>query len=68
MTKINQPTKRPTRKVWAAMIAAAVVAAGRAALEVLAPDLDPGPIITMVQPLIEGALIAGAAYFAREWA
>jgi len=66
-TTFSQPKRRPTRKVWAAIIAAAIVAAIRAGLAVFVPDFDPGEFILAVQPVIEGALIAGAAYFAREW-
>ena len=66
MTLINQPGPKPTRKMWAVLIAAAIVGAVRAVLAVLLPDLDPGPAVEIVRPFIEGGLICLAGYMTRE--
>ena len=66
MTLVNQPTAKPTRKMWAVLVAAALVGAVRAVLAVLLPDLDPGPVVEIVRPFVEGGLIWLAGYMARE--
>ncbi len=63
---VNQPTARPTRKMNAVLIAAALVGAARSALTALYPDLDLGPVVTMVQPFVEAAVVWLAGYMTKE--
>ncbi len=63
---VNQPTKRPTRKIWAVIIAAAIVGAARSVLDALFPEMKLGPQIEAIRPFIESGLIAAAGYFARD--
>ena len=66
MTTINQPSAMPTRKMWAVMVAGLLVAGLRVTLGTLYPDIDMGPVIEAVRPIVESALIVAAGYFTKD--
>lgn len=63
---VDQPTKSPTRKVTASLIAGAIAAGVIGVLNFLIPDADLGalaePLALMLAPLV-GPIVA---YFVRE--
>lgn len=62
---VVQPTLMPMRKVWAAMIAGAVVGAIQSGLLVWWPDHPFAPLLEQTDIWIQTAVMLLAAYFTR---
>jgi hypothetical protein len=63
MTKINQPTANPTRKLWAVMISGALVGAVQAGLGFVMPESGVNQIIADFEPFVYGGVMVLAGYF-----
>lgn len=67
MTKlVNQPTAKPTRKIWAGFIAAALVGACRGVTDLLWPELDLGAIYHEAELWLVAGIPVVVSYFTKE--
>lgn len=66
MTLINQPSRNPTRKLWAVIISGGILGAINAALTVAFPGTEFMYILDQLTPYLIGILMAIAGYFTRD--
>lgn len=63
---VNQPTKLPTRKIFAVIIAGAVVGGVQSALRMFWPDHPFEPIMADLDIWVQMAVMVFAGYFTKE--
>ncbi|MCB1343641.1 MAG: hypothetical protein KDK24_21745 [Pseudooceanicola sp.] len=63
---VNQPTSRPTRKMWAVIISGAVMGGIQAALAAVLPEADFQPLLQQLGPLVTALVVSLAGWLTRE--
>ena len=66
MTLVNQPTKAPTRKMMAVMIAGIVTLVAQTALQTYFPDMKVAEFLKQLELIIQAIVMTGAGYVVKE--
>jgi len=62
---VNQPTKAPTRKLWAVIIAGGIIGVVKTTLSIYWPDNPMEQYMGDLQFWLEGAIMVAAGYMTR---
>ena len=66
MTKINQPSAMPTRKLWAVIVAGAVMGGIQAGLTFVMPEAGITQLISDFEPVVYGGVMVISGWFASD--
>lgn len=63
---IKQPSKMPTRKLAAAIVAGMLFGAIQTLANIYAPDIAESVLMSNIEVWVQGAVMVAAGYFTRE--
>ena len=66
MAKVKQPSKKPTRKIVAVILASAITAAAQSAVDLFFPELESALLLEELRYWIQAGIIALAGYMTHD--